>query len=150
MFIGQDGWGNIFNGTIDEVRIYNRALTPEEIKADYEGAECPPGYMDCNGDSGDGCEVNIKTDKENCGQCGNQCAAGKVCYLGDCKDESGPGTVEKDGICVPVTDDAVPNDAGCKCGIIKTRKVLMSTSLLAFAIWFLLIRVRRKVGAGNQ
>lgn len=36
LFIGQDGWGNIFNGTIDEVRIYDKALTPEEIQADYE------------------------------------------------------------------------------------------------------------------
>ena len=37
LFIGQDGWNNIFNGTIDEVKIYNRALSAEEIKADYEG-----------------------------------------------------------------------------------------------------------------
>ena len=27
---------SIFNGTIDEVKIYNRALTPEEILADYQ------------------------------------------------------------------------------------------------------------------
>jgi len=36
LFIGQDGWDNIFNGVIDEVKIYNRALSAEEIKADYE------------------------------------------------------------------------------------------------------------------
>jgi hypothetical protein len=36
LFIGQDGWDDIFNGTIDEVKIYNRALSAEEIKADYE------------------------------------------------------------------------------------------------------------------
>jgi hypothetical protein len=36
LFIGQDGWGNIFNGAIDEVKIYNRALTVEEVRADYE------------------------------------------------------------------------------------------------------------------
>jgi hypothetical protein len=36
LFIGQDGWNNVFNGIIYEVRIYNRALSSEEIKADYE------------------------------------------------------------------------------------------------------------------
>ena len=35
LFIGQDGLDNIFNGTIDEVKIYSRALSAEEIKADY-------------------------------------------------------------------------------------------------------------------
>lgn len=33
LFIGSRDGG--FNGTIDEVRIYNRALSPEEIKAEY-------------------------------------------------------------------------------------------------------------------
>jgi hypothetical protein len=36
LFIGQDGWGNIFNGVVDEVKIYNRALSAEEIEEDYD------------------------------------------------------------------------------------------------------------------
>jgi len=36
LFIGQDGWGNIFNGIVDELKIYNRALTVDEVQADYE------------------------------------------------------------------------------------------------------------------
>ena len=36
LFIGQDGWGNIFNGTVDEVKIYSRALSVDEVRADYE------------------------------------------------------------------------------------------------------------------
>jgi 3-dehydroquinate synthase class II len=36
LFIGQDGWDNIFNGVVDEVKIYNRALTTDKIQADYE------------------------------------------------------------------------------------------------------------------
>lgn len=35
LLLGNDGWGNLFNGKIDEVRIHNRALSPEEIKASY-------------------------------------------------------------------------------------------------------------------
>jgi len=34
-YIGQDGWQNFFEGTIAEVKIYNRALTQEEIKEEY-------------------------------------------------------------------------------------------------------------------
>ena len=34
-FIGKSSSGNLFNGSIDEVRIYNRALTPDEIKRLY-------------------------------------------------------------------------------------------------------------------
>ena len=36
LIIGNDGWGNVFNGKIDEVRIHRRALSPEEIKASYD------------------------------------------------------------------------------------------------------------------
>lgn len=35
-FIGQDGWVNVFNGVIDEVRIYNRALNENEIQQNYK------------------------------------------------------------------------------------------------------------------
>jgi len=35
ILIGTEGWANYFNGTIDEVRIWNRALSPEEINASY-------------------------------------------------------------------------------------------------------------------
>jgi len=34
--IGKDVSGNYFNGTIDEVKIYNRSLSDNEVKADYE------------------------------------------------------------------------------------------------------------------
>lgn len=38
-YIGGAIWGNMF-GLIDDVRIYNRALTPEEVQALYGN---PPG-----------------------------------------------------------------------------------------------------------
>lgn len=34
-FIGQDGWVNVFNGVVDEVRIYNRALSKDEVIWNY-------------------------------------------------------------------------------------------------------------------
>ena len=36
LLLGNDGWNNIFTGAIDEVRIYNRPLVPEEIKLHYD------------------------------------------------------------------------------------------------------------------
>jgi len=35
LFIAKEGWHNYFHGLIDEVRIWNRALSEEEIKASY-------------------------------------------------------------------------------------------------------------------
>lgn len=34
-FIAQDGWDNTFNGTVDEVRIYGRALSDAEVQQNY-------------------------------------------------------------------------------------------------------------------
>jgi len=35
-FIGQDGWVNVFDGVVDEARMYNRALSENEVKQNYE------------------------------------------------------------------------------------------------------------------
>ena len=35
---GNSAWGEFFNGGIDEVRIYNRALSRTEIQADMQAA----------------------------------------------------------------------------------------------------------------
>jgi hypothetical protein len=34
---------------------------------------CEVGYQDCNGDPADGCEVDLKTNKLNCGACNHVC-----------------------------------------------------------------------------
>jgi len=34
-FIGQDGWVNVFNGAIDEVKMYKRALSKDEVMQNY-------------------------------------------------------------------------------------------------------------------
>ena len=36
--------------------------------------DCDLGTMDCDGDSGNGCEVTLGTDVNNCGFCGNACS----------------------------------------------------------------------------
>ena len=39
---GNKVWGEYFKGSIDEVRVYNRALTATEIQADMTGADTTP------------------------------------------------------------------------------------------------------------
>lgn len=38
--------------------------------------ECVPGYADCNGAAGDGCEVRTAADPDHCGECGRRCTLG--------------------------------------------------------------------------
>ncbi len=45
---------------------------------------CSTGYLDCDGIAADGCEVNTRTDLNNCGACGVSCSAGQVCSAGVC------------------------------------------------------------------
>lgn len=35
---------------------------------------CPDFMLDCDGDSSNGCEADSRTDREHCGECGNECA----------------------------------------------------------------------------
>ncbi|WP_156338033.1 hypothetical protein [Chondromyces crocatus] len=50
-------------------------------------AACDPGFENCDGDHGTGCEVNTRTDTDHCGACGAQCVvphAEPVCTDGAC------------------------------------------------------------------
>lgn len=50
------------------------------------GLTCRSGRGDCNGFSGDGCEIDLETDPQNCGVCGHACDAeiGQPCVKGRC------------------------------------------------------------------
>jgi hypothetical protein len=45
-------------------------------------AACAGGFVDCDGDPGNGCESDPTRDASNCGQCGNVCP--HVCFKGVC------------------------------------------------------------------
>src|SRR5262249_54535571 len=50
---------------------------------------CDPGYKNCNGVIGDGCEANLQSDAANCGGCAMPCKLGPnvtsvICTLGKC------------------------------------------------------------------
>lgn len=45
---------------------------------------CKDGFKDCNNKSSDGCEVDINTDTQNCGDCNNPCDGSLTCANGGC------------------------------------------------------------------
>ncbi|MFO0650095.1 MAG: MopE-related protein [Polyangiales bacterium] len=46
---------------------------------------CAAGRADCDGDALNGCEVDLASDRANCGRCGNRCAvASDACVAGSC------------------------------------------------------------------
>lgn len=56
-------------------------------------SECQPGWGDCNGIPGDGCETNLTVDPAHCGACGTSCDldAGQPCIDGRCLTEACEG-----------------------------------------------------------
>jgi len=75
---------------------------------------CNSGFSNCNGAQGDGCEINLQADVQNCGTCGNNCAVTcsghtnlTACSAGACTIQScQPGFFNVDGAC----------SGGCECG----------------------------------
>jgi hypothetical protein len=45
---------------------------------------CNANFANCDGQAMNGCEVNLQTDRTNCGACGNTCETGRVCVMGAC------------------------------------------------------------------
>jgi hypothetical protein len=45
---------------------------------------CNADYANCDGDGSNGCETSTAADNNNCGGCGNVCAAGNHCAAGAC------------------------------------------------------------------
>jgi hypothetical protein len=66
----------------------NKCAAPNATAACTNGGcvivACNSGFANCNGQFADGCEVNTNSDINNCGTCGNKCAAGRSCVSGVC------------------------------------------------------------------
>lgn len=59
---------------------------------------CKSGQADCNGFSGDGCEIDLQTDPNHCGSCDHACdlSIGQPCVKGECVvTECGEGQVPR-------------------------------------------------------
>ncbi|MDB4932517.1 MAG: uncharacterized protein JWM10_5001, partial [Myxococcaceae bacterium] len=48
------------------------------------GFACDATHADCDGDAGNGCEVDTRSSLDHCGACGNACTQGRTCVAGAC------------------------------------------------------------------
>jgi hypothetical protein len=81
-----------------------------------EIAACERGYLDCDGDPGNGCEADLTTSARHCGACGRTCAVGQVCLLGACVRDCGALT-RCGASCIDLrADDANCGACGRACG----------------------------------
>jgi hypothetical protein len=82
------------------------------------GAECPDGFANCDKKNDNACEINTRTDLENCGFCGDVCNlpnATAECSAGECR-------IKTDGCAVGFQDcNGDPAD-GCEVNL-KTNKL---------------------------
>lgn len=47
---------------------------------------CDAGFRDCNFDPSDGCEIELSTDRQHCGDCDHSCAERQTCFQAQCID----------------------------------------------------------------
>lgn len=61
---------------------------PNASPACVDGAcrivNCVAGFINCDGNTANGCEINLRTDPMNCGNCGTRCPTGQMCVSGNC------------------------------------------------------------------
>lgn len=78
----------------DQFCIY---ISQTGVDADTYGVACCPSPKVC---CSRGC-FNLENDRENCGSCGNACAAGELCIGGQCAcaDPRGCGVCERNCLC---------------------------------------------------
>ena len=73
---------------------------------------CVSGYANCDGKASNGCEVNLKTDRQNCNVCGHACGAGSVCEDGHCNTNCVPGMEDCGGTCLALEANHVESCSG--------------------------------------
>ena len=85
---------------------------------------CAEGFENCNGLAADGCEIDTNTDEDNCGGCGDECAAINgipQCTAGACQFQCSAGFADCDMLpangCEANTTNSVQHcgDCGAAC-----------------------------------
>lgn len=115
----RDGVGGRKNGSAGRANLAGEGGSAGSVAGDSNGGEggdapltCDAGSADCNRDALDGCEVDLRSSRENCGGCGKAyaCAADQLCAHGSCVSESGCSDGTREGF-LPVSN--WPRIAGC-------------------------------------
>lgn len=85
--------------------------------------QCSPGFANCDGGAGNGCEVNLQADLANCGACANACGTANAtpsCGAGSCSLGCNAGFLDCDGLNADGCEvNALFDAANCGgCGIV--------------------------------
>jgi len=118
----------------------NSVTTCDNGECSYK---CNDGFIDCNNNPSDGCEVNSDTDELNCGKCSNACPARPnsvtTCDNGECSYKCNDGFIDCNnnpadgceantktdkvncGACGSSCDDNIPcTEEKCENGVCKS------------------------------
>lgn len=112
------GGGDCPACAVDQPCLLGKDCISGECNGNVCGAECADGFANCDKKNDNACEVNTRTDAENCGFCGNACQlphAAAECSAGECR-------IKTDGCEVGFQDcNGDPAD-GCEVDL-KTNKL---------------------------
>ena len=87
----------VVSGTPANVTLKMQAAGSANVAVDFP---CPTGTANCDGNPAHGCNVNLNTDKNDCGACGNICASVNgtaTCSGGMCSITCNSGFANCDG-----------------------------------------------------
>ncbi len=99
-------------------------LAYSTIALHLESCAPPPAGDVCQDDARFGnlntCDdrcVDLETDDNNCGECGNECESDESCVEGNCTATCSQGQISCDGTCVDLeTDEGNCGECGNECG----------------------------------
>ena len=105
--------------------------TPACVAGACSIASCNVGFANCDGQTANGCEVNVQTSTANCGSCGAVCSSNHMatvsCAAGNCNGTCATGYADcngnkrVDGCEININTDAQNCGAcGVACGVGKT------------------------------
>jgi hypothetical protein len=102
---------------------------------------CLPGFDDCDGLDGNGCEEDLFSSQTDCGRCGHACGGSEMCLGGQCCGGLPAGTYQAscdfctacDGLLSCICNDAamnpvptsIPLDPPCAGGYTNCNGVLL-------------------------
>ncbi len=129
----------------------NPVLTPQDVGPNaYPGPalECPQGRADCNADPDDGCEIDLMTDPDHCGDCDTACETGQTCSNGTCVGASadgGPGDAGPENPDGSTPDSGTQADSGsnsgCNC---RTSGAPADRLIVLLVLGTLVIKMRKR------
>ena len=90
---------------------------------------CAQGFIDCNKNVADGCEVNSAVDPQNCGNCTIICGFGLECVVGKCQCPKGTADCDgsKDNGCETDTSSDPASCDGCGKACSSGQRCVAST-----------------------